>query len=55
MIVSDDVLTIEDMYEPFLMRAGLLKRTPKGRVVTEKAYKHLGLTVPKGEMKLFMD
>ncbi len=39
--VAEDVSTIEDMYEPFLMRAGLLKRTPKGRVVTEKGLKHL--------------
>lgn len=39
--VAEDVSTIEDVYEPFLMRAGLLKRTPKGRVVTEKAVRHL--------------
>jgi holliday junction DNA helicase RuvB len=40
--VAEDKLTIEDVYEPFLMRAGYLIRTPKGRVVTPKAYKHLG-------------
>jgi len=44
---AEDVVTIEDMYEPFLMRAGLLKRTPKGRVVTELAFNHLGLKSSK--------
>ena len=34
--------TIEDVYEPFLLQAGLIKRTPRGRVATENAYKHLG-------------
>jgi Holliday junction DNA helicase RuvB len=49
---AEDVTTIEDMYEPFLMRAGLIKRTPKGRMVTEMAYKHLGLKVPAGQVGL---
>lgn len=40
--VAEDIATIEDVYEPFLMRAGFLKRTPQGRVVTSKAYEHLG-------------
>jgi len=44
--VAEDVSTIEDVYEPFLMRTGLLKRTPKGRVVTENAFAHLGMNVP---------
>ncbi len=51
--VAEDVVTIEDMYEPFLMRAGLLKRTPKGRVVTRKTYEHLGVKVPGGQEGLF--
>lgn len=46
--VAEDVVTIEDVYEPFLMRVGLLKRTPKGRVVTEMAYRHLGERMPEG-------
>lgn len=41
--VAEDVVTIEDVYEPFLMRVGLLKRTPKGRVVTEKGRRHVGM------------
>lgn len=38
---AEDVGTIEDVYEPFLLRAGLLKRTSRGRVVTQRAYSHL--------------
>ena len=40
---SEDVRTIEDIYEPFLIQNGFLKRTPRGRVATAKAYKHLNL------------
>ena len=39
---AEDVGTIEDVYEPFLLRIGMLKRTNRGRVVTRKAYEHLG-------------
>lgn len=42
----EDVSTIEDVYEPFLMQIGFLKRTPRGRVATKRAYRHLGITVP---------
>jgi len=41
--VSEDIDTLEDYYEPFLVQTGLLKRTPRGRVATPMAYKHLGL------------
>jgi Holliday junction DNA helicase RuvB len=40
---GEEMATIEDVYEPFLMQTGFLKRTPKGRMATEHAYKHLGL------------
>ena len=39
--------TLEDYYEPYLIQCGLLQRTPRGRIVTQKAYEHLGLT-PSG-------
>ncbi len=39
--ISEEVTTIEDVYEPFLLKLGFIKRTPRGRVATEKAYKHL--------------
>ncbi len=35
--------TIEDVYEPYLIKNGFINRTPRGRVVTEYAYKHLGI------------
>lgn len=41
--IGEEMDTIEDYYEPFLVQAGLLKRTPRGRMVTRHAYKHLGL------------
>ncbi len=40
--------TIEDVYEPFLIRQGLLARTPRGRVATQRAYEHLGIKPPTG-------
>ena len=41
--IGEDAGTIEDVYEPYLLKNGLLQRTPRGRVVTELAYHHLGL------------
>lgn len=43
--MSEDAGTIEEVYEPFLIKEGFLKRTPRGREVTELAYKHLGRSV----------
>ena len=40
--IGEDAGTIEDVYEPFLIKNGFLNRTPKGRVATELAYEHLG-------------
>jgi Holliday junction DNA helicase RuvB len=45
---AEDIETIEDVYEPFLIRAGLLKRTTRGRVVTPAACKHVEREIPKG-------
>ncbi|MBS4749512.1 Holliday junction branch migration DNA helicase RuvB [Granulicatella sp. zg-ZJ] len=47
--ISEDTDTIEDMYEPYLLQMGFLQRTPRGRVVTEYAYKHLGIAYKKDE------
>ncbi len=44
---GEDSQTIEDVYEPYLLQIGMLQRTPRGRCVTDLAYKHLGLTAPK--------
>lgn len=46
-MLNEDTLTIEEVFEPYLLQIGFLKRTPKGRVVTSLAYKHLGIAVPK--------
>ena len=51
--ISEDVGTLEEVYEPFLIKEGFLTRTPRGRVVTELAYKHLGKFNPNYETNLF--
>ncbi len=43
---AEEVATIEDIYEPFLMQIGFLHRTPRGRIATELAYEHLGFAIP---------
>lgn len=49
---SEEVQTIEDVYEPFLIQTGLLARTNRGRIVTEKGYLHLGYTFNKDRSQL---
>ncbi len=44
--IGEDAGTLEDVYEPYLLKSGLLNRTPRGRVVTDSAYHHLGLEIP---------
>ena len=44
--INEESVTLEDVYEPYLMQLGFLTRTPRGRCVTPKAYRHLGLSVP---------
>ena len=51
--VSESGETIEEVYEPFLIQEGFLMRTPRGREVTEKAYKHLGKSMPSNQKGLF--
>lgn len=46
--INEEAVTLEDVYEPYLMQLGFLTRTPRGRCVTQKAYQHLGLSVPGG-------
>ena len=41
--IGEEAITLEDVYEPYLMQLGFLSRTPRGRCVTELAYRHLGL------------
>ncbi|HEY1356385.1 MAG TPA: Holliday junction branch migration DNA helicase RuvB, partial [Solirubrobacterales bacterium] len=51
--IGEEQDTIEDVLEPYLLQQGLLKRTPRGRVLTERAYEHLGLPTPEGAKSLF--
>ena len=51
--VSEEPGTIEEVYEPFLIKEGFLKRTPRGREATELAYEHLGFTRPSQQGGLF--
>jgi len=51
-ITAEERTTIEDMVEPYLMQIGLLERTPRGRKVTPKAYKHLGRLVDEDQPRL---
>jgi Holliday junction DNA helicase RuvB len=49
---SEETSTIEEIHEPYLLRLGFIERTPRGRVATARAYKHLGIAPPMGQ-KLF--
>ncbi|MFV0502739.1 MAG: Holliday junction branch migration DNA helicase RuvB [Lachnospirales bacterium] len=51
--IGEESETIEDVYEPYLIQLGFIKRTPRGRVVTALCYKHFGLE-PKGEQMTFI-
>ena len=51
--LSEDPGTVEEVYEPFLIKEGFIKRTPRGREVTELAYKHLGRTPYQDQPSLF--
>lgn len=42
--IGEETMTLEDVYEPYLLQIGFINRTPRGRIVTEKAYAHLGYT-----------
>ena len=45
--IGEEAVTLEDVYEPYLMQLGFLTRTPRGRCVTQKAYQHLHLPIPR--------
>jgi Holliday junction DNA helicase RuvB len=51
--VDEEQDTIEDVYEPYLLQQGLIKRTPRGRVITPRGFEHLGLPVPAADASLF--
>ena len=51
--INEDAVTLEDVYEPYLLQNGFLTRTPRGRCVTRKAYEHLGLIYSGNEQLEF--
>jgi Holliday junction DNA helicase RuvB len=51
--IGEEQDTLEDVYEPYLLQSGLIKRTPRGRVATARAYEHLGLEPPLSDGSLF--
>lgn len=62
--VGEEAVTLEDVYEPYLMQIGFLNRTPRGRMATRRAYEHLGIPYPekkpqsaavKGQITLFSE
>lgn len=54
--INEDGVTIEDVYEPYLLRLGFIGRTPRGRVLLKKGYEHIGLKMPEakeGQLSIF--
>jgi len=50
--IGEEAMTLEDVYEPYLLQIGFINRTPRGRIVTDKAYRHLGYDMEEGLFKL---
>lgn len=53
--IGEERDTIEDVIEPYLIQQGYLQRTPRGRIATLAAYKHLGVLPPKNTAELFIE
>lgn len=53
--IGEETMTLEDVYEPYLLQIGFINRTPRGRIVTEKAYQHLGYDIREGLFVLPQD
>ena len=53
--IGEDAGTVEEVYEPYLIMEGFIKRTPRGRMVTELAYKHLGRSMFSGSEQLSLE
>jgi Holliday junction DNA helicase RuvB len=51
--IGEDANTLEEVYEPYLLREGYVQRTPRGRVATARAYEHLGVTPSRRQQPLF--
>ena len=51
--IGEEAGTIEDVIEPYLIQQGYMQRTPRGRIATQAAYRHLGLMPPAQSAQLF--
>ncbi len=51
--IGEDAETLEEVYEPYLLRAGFIQRTPRGRIATSRAYSHFGVTPAREQSSLF--
>ena len=51
--ISEEADTIMDVYEPYLLQLGFLDRTPRGRVLSDAGYRHIGLPTPKRDPAQF--
>ena len=51
--ISEDPVTLEDVYEPYLLQLGFIERTPRGRSATRRAFEHLDISPPSGTPNLF--
>ena len=51
-VIGEEAVTIEDVYEPYLMQIGFLSRTPRGRCVTMQAYRHRNMEPADGQLRL---
>ena len=49
--INEEIATVEDVYEPYLIRLGFIARTPRGRIALPASYEHLGLSVPKNKIE----
>lgn len=49
--IGEEIETIEDVYEPYLMQIGFITRTPRGRIALMPAYKHMGVEFTQNEMR----
>ena len=49
--INEDVNTIEDVYEPYLLQLGFIARTPRGRICLKGGYEHMGISVPESAKK----
>ncbi len=54
-VIGEEKATLEDVYEPYLMQIGFIKRTPRGRIATPNAYKHLGIPYKNEDEQIYFD